>query len=66
MKDKTYGLVTRMDAYGEPTEVAHDIGRQSERDALINLIKKEYGEDYYEMGVVGQIVRLIRSRNRAS
>jgi hypothetical protein len=40
--------------------------RQNERDALIELLKQQYGEDYYEMGVVGQIVRLIRSRNRAS
>lgn len=56
-------LVTRADAYGKSTEEIHDIGRQAERDALINLLKKEYGEDYYEMGVVGQIVRLIRDRS---
>ena len=41
-------------------------GKEHERKVLINLIKKEYGEDYYEMGVVGQIVRLIRSRDNAS
>jgi len=59
-------LITRMDAYGKSTEEIHDIGRQFERDALINLIKKEYGEDYYETGKVGEIVRLIRSQNHAS
>ena len=36
-----------------------DFGVREERKRIIELLKKEFGEDYYDMGVVGQIVALI-------
>jgi hypothetical protein len=35
-------------------------GREAERVRIIELLKKEFGEDYYDMGVVGRVVALIR------
>ena len=37
--------------------------RQSERERIIDMLKEEFGEDYYDMGVVGQIVKLIKGEN---
>jgi hypothetical protein len=34
--------------------------RKDERERIIELLKQEFGEDYYDMGVVGRIVALIR------
>jgi hypothetical protein len=34
--------------------------RKDEREQIIELLKQEFGEDYYDMGVVGRIVALIR------
>ena len=62
MKTERHLLLTPLHVHGKPIEIVHDIGRQSEREALINLLKKKFGEDYYELGVCGQIVELIRSR----
>jgi hypothetical protein len=35
-------------------------GAWDERARIIELLKQEFGEDYYDMGVVGRIVALIR------
>ena len=34
--------------------------RQSEREKIIDMLKEEFGENYYDMGVVGRIVALIK------
>jgi hypothetical protein len=36
--------------------------QSEERDRIINLLKKEFGEDYYDMGVVGRVVALIKEK----
>jgi hypothetical protein len=47
-------------------EDVHEIGayadyvRSQERERIIELLKKEFGEEYYDMGVVGRIVALIK------
>jgi hypothetical protein len=41
-------------------EVLDATTRKDERERIIELLKEEFGEDYYDTGVVGQIVRLIR------
>jgi hypothetical protein len=35
-------------------------GKYQERERIIEALTKEYGEDYVDMGVVGQILRLIK------
>jgi hypothetical protein len=45
----------------EQTRNAIAWGRKVEREHIIALIRETYGEDYYEMGVCGQIVALIRA-----
>jgi hypothetical protein len=42
-------------------EEAQQVGSDRERERIIELLKQEFGEDYYDMGVVGQIVRLIKT-----
>lgn len=37
--------------------------RKSERERIVELLKKEFGENYYDMGVCGQIVALIKGEN---
>jgi len=34
--------------------------RADERERIIELLKETYGEDYVDMGVVGQIVKIIK------
>jgi hypothetical protein len=34
--------------------------RADERERIITLLKETYGEDYVDMGVVGQIVKIIK------
>jgi hypothetical protein len=41
-----------------------DYVRSQERGRIIELLKKEFGEDYYDMGVCGQIVALISRGER--
>jgi len=35
--------------------------RADERERIVALLKQEFGEDYYDAGVVGQIVKLIKA-----
>lgn len=39
---------------------AYKVGVLSERDRIITLLTETYGEDYVDMGVVGQIVKIIK------
>jgi hypothetical protein len=52
------------DAYVEQqkrkAEVLDASIRKDERERIIELLKKEFGEDYYDMGVVGRVVALIK------
>ena len=35
--------------------------KQHERERIIKLLTEQYGEDYVDLGVVGQVVRLIKA-----
>jgi predicted PhzF superfamily epimerase YddE/YHI9 len=39
-------------------------GREAERARIIELRRQEFGEDYYNMGVVGRIVALIEGESK--
>jgi hypothetical protein len=38
-------------------------GAEQERKRIIALLKAEFGEEYYELGICGRIVALIKSEN---
>jgi hypothetical protein len=38
-------------------------GKEYERERIIAMLTEEYGEDYVDIGVVGQIVKLIEGEN---
>jgi hypothetical protein len=44
----------------EDIKSATEEGRRAERERIIALLTDTYGEDYVDMGVVGQVVALIR------
>jgi len=54
-----------MDSDGVCTNHEASIGctscQENERERIIQLLTKEYGEDYVDLGVVGQVVRLIKA-----
>jgi hypothetical protein len=39
-------------------------GKALERESIITLLKEEFGDDYYESGVCGTIVRLIKGHSQ--
>ena len=39
--------------------------RADERARIISLLKEQFGEEYYELGICGRIVALIRDENIA-
>lgn len=45
------------------TPILYTLGKKNEQERIIELIKKEFGDEYYEMGVSGIIVRLIKGDN---
>jgi hypothetical protein len=47
----------------EGFNIGYLTGKLSERERILELLKEEFGEDYYEMGVCGQIVKLIKGEN---
>ena len=49
-----------MEKLEQPSDTLFEAGIDYERKRILAMLKKEYGEDYYEMGVVGQVVTLIR------
>ena len=37
--------------------------RADERQRIITLLKETYGEDYVDLGVVGQVVKIIKDES---
>ena len=40
-----------------------DIARLQELERIVNLIKESFGESYHNMGVVAEVLRIIRTDN---
>jgi hypothetical protein len=47
----------------ENFSIGYEEGKLSERERIIEMIKEQFGEDYYDMGVCGQIVKMIKEAN---
>lgn len=60
-------LTKPFDAYVEQqkrkAEVLEASIRADERERILALLTEAYGEDYVDMGVVGQIVKIIKEEN---
>lgn len=44
----------------EDIKSATEEGRRAERERIVALLTDTYGEDYVDMGVVGQVLALIK------